>query len=360
MHILYMLLSYRFKYYICGRSKMEGYLKKPLVGVILGDPAGIGPEIVLKMLMRPSTYIYMEPVLIGNYKLLCNIARIISPNLFFIKSNEKEVSGIMKNTGFKGIPVVDIEGDETAVTLGKISKEGGRIAYSSIICGYHMLEQNIISGLIMGPINKEALARCGCGYKSEYEVFAKLANTQVVQSVVKGGELLRSTVIGHVPFRRILELLTVDNTISTGMGLYKVLRQVINQEPKICIAALNPHGGEGGMLGEEEQDIIIPAIEHMQKEGIQVDGPYPSDTIYTHATSNGYNGIIYLYHDQGNIAMKAKIFETTALIYTNVPYPILSTGHGSALDIANLGIANPTNLCYVMSTLASILQKLDK
>ena len=133
--------------------------------------------------------------------------------------------------------------------------------------------------------------------------------------------------------------------------------QLLGRAPHICIAALNPHGGEGGLLGEEEAEIIYPAVLKLREMGVNIDGPFPSDTIYAHAISGGYDGIVYLYHDQGNIAMKAKMFDTTALIYTNVPYLILSTGHGSAMDIAPLGIANPTNLCYVMSTLTSMMQR---
>ena len=330
---------------------------KPVVGIILGDPAGIGPEITLKLLMRPSTYYHAEPVLIGNFELLRRTAVLIDSALVFKKCKLGDLPDMLKVADFKGIPVIDIPGDPDGTTLGQISKESGRIAYSSIVCGYEMLQKGILSSLIMCPINKEALVKSGSGFNSEYELFAHLAGVKEVQSVVKGGDILRSTVVGHVPFRKILENLTVENIVQTGIGLQKALSQVFDLTPNFCIAALNPHGGEGGMLGDEESEIIIPAIEQMREKGIDIHGPYPCDTIYTRAINSGFNGIIYLYHDQGNIAMKAKIFETTALIYTNVPYIILSTGHGSALDIAPLGIANPTNLCYVMATLNTILSK---
>lgn len=331
--------------------------EKPAIGIILGDPAGIGPEIALKLLNRSSTYAYAKPVLIGNFELLCRTARAMDSELFLRKCTQKTLLEEGDEAFSMGVPVIDIEGDVDGVAIGQVSAAGGRFAYDSIVCGYHMLQKGSIAGLIMGPINKQALCESGCGFQSEYELFAELAGVPEVQSVVKGGLLFRSTAVGHVPFRRIMDYLTMQRIANTGKGLYHVLKQVLDDEPKICVAALNPHGGEGGILGEEEVEIIVPAIEEMRRYGINVYGPYPSDTIYTRATSNGYNGIIYLYHDQGNIAMKAKMFESTALIYTNVPYPILSTGHGSAMDIAPLGIANPTNLCYVMSTLTSILKR---
>ena len=330
---------------------------KPVVGIILGDPAGIGPEIALKLLMRPSTYYHAEPVLIGNFELLYKTAALIDSALVFKKCGADDLPNVLKETNFKGIPVVDIAGNPDEVSLGRISKESGRIAYASIVCGYGMLEKKILSSLIMCTVNKEALVKSDSGFSSEYEVFAHLAGVKGVQSVVKGGDILRSTVVGHVPFRKIMENLTVENIVQTGIGLHKVFSQIFDETPNFCIAALNPHGGEGGVLGDEESEIIIPAIEQMREKGIEIHGPFPCDTIHARAINSGYNGIIYLYHDQGNIAMKAKIFETTALIYTNIPYNILSTGHGSALDIAPLGIANPTNLFYVMTTLNSILSR---
>jgi 4-hydroxythreonine-4-phosphate dehydrogenase len=336
---------------------LEQPTEKPAVGIILGDPAGIGPEIALKLMMRSSTYANAHPILIGNYELLCKEARAIDCELFFKKCTPDTALDEQEDTYLQGIPVVDIAGDTGGVTIGQVSAAAGRIAYDSIVCGYQMLERGTIAGLIMAPINKQALCESGCGFQSEYELFAELAGASEVQSVVKGGSMFRSSVVGHVPFRRIVELLTTERIVNTGRSLYHVLRKALDEEPQICVAALNPHGGEGGILGQEEIEIIEPAVEELRHYGISVHGPFPSDTIYSRATSAGYNGIVYLYHDQGNIAMKAKMFETTALIYTNVPYPILSTGHGSAMDIAPLGIANPTNLCYVMSTLTGMLRR---
>ncbi|MFH1879323.1 MAG: 4-hydroxythreonine-4-phosphate dehydrogenase PdxA [Bacillota bacterium] len=336
---------------------MEPNQQKPFIGIVLGDPAGIGPEIVLKLLMRPSTYSYAKPVLIGSYDLLCQTTKRIGCELFFSRATVESLSEDVDPAYLRGIPVVNIDGDTGAVVLGEVSATAGKFAYDSIVCGYGMLDKHLIAAMIMAPISKQALAISGCGFRSEYELFAHLAGVSEVQSVVKGGSLFRSSVIGHVPFRKIIELLSTERIVDTGVGLHHVLRDILGVSAHICIAALNPHGGEGGILGEEEAEIIIPAVEELQRRGIDISGPYPSDTIYSRAVNNGYDGIIYLYHDQGNIAMKAKMFETTALIYTNVPYSILSTGHGSAMDIAPLGIANATNLCYVMSTLTTILQK---
>lgn len=330
--------------------------EKPVIGIILGDPSGIGPEIVLKVLKRPKLYKQCLPVLIGNYDLLCRMADRIIPELFLWRCKAEEFPQDRTALFAHGIPVVDIPANTAHVIIGTVNGESGLIAYRSIIRAFSLLENKLLDGVIMAPINKEALSKSGCGYSSEYELFADLAGVPEVQSVVKGDSIFRSSVIGHVPFREILKELTTEKIVRTTVGLDRVLRMFDICNPKIAISALNPHGGEGGMIGTEEAEIIEPAICILKKMGIQVFGPYPADTIFNRAIKSKVNGVIHLYHDQGNIAMKAQMFESTAIIYTNLPYLVLSTGHGSALDIADLGIANPTNLAYVINTMDEIFK----
>ncbi len=329
-------------------------LKKPPVGIILGDQAGIGPEIVLKLLLKPKIYDLCYPLLIGNYELLFEKANRIAPDLFFNRITIETIPSDINKLFIGGIPVIDVGGDVSKVRVGEITGESGMIAYKSIVQAYSILKKGYAKGIVMAPINKEALAKSGCGYQSEYELFAYLAGVDEVQTVVKGGDVFRSSVIGHIPFREILSHLTTEKIIQTGVGLNNVMNLFGNTKKRIAVAALNPHGGEGGLLGTEEFEIIVPAIKKLNKMGIDTLGPYPADTIFNRAMNGDFEGVVHLYHDQGNIAMKTQMFESTAIIYTNVPFPVLSTGHGSALDIADLGIANPTNLSYVFTTFSEI------
>ena len=216
------------------------------------------------------------------------------------------------------------------------------------------MEKEIIEGLILAPITKESISKCGCGYHSEYEILAACAGAEESQTVVKGGGILRASVVGHVPFREIVSKLSIQKVVDTGYQLADMIRMVSGEKPRILVAGLNSCL-EDGILEHEEKDIIMPAMAALRKRGIDVVGPLPADTIFSQALEGDHNGILYMYHDQGNIAMKTQMFQTAACIYTNVPYPILSTGHGSALDIADLGIANPTNISYVLTTLADII-----
>jgi 4-hydroxy-L-threonine phosphate dehydrogenase PdxA len=328
--------------------------RRPRIGFALGDQAGIGPEIVLKLLQRPHLYDLCEPVIIGNFELLCRMARRINPDYLFTPLRPEEAErGRWQERGVSGVPVVDIDGDVDHVILGMVNTAAGWIAYHSIVEGYRLLECGVIEGLILAPVTKEAISKCGCGYHSEYEILAACAGVPETQTIVKGGGLLRASVVGHIPFRDILRTLSTQRVEETGRRLAAMIRSVSGEEPRILAAALN--SCEDGALGEEEREIILPALRRLQEEGIAVSGPLPADTLLALAQAERYNGILYMYHDQGNIAMKAQMFQTTACIYTNVPYLILSPGHGSALDIADLGVANPTNISYVLTVLTDLL-----
>lgn len=247
---------------------MQERYEKPWVGFVLGDQAGIGPEIVLKFLKRPHVYEQCRPLIIGNYELLCHTARQIAADYLLTPYTLEELKRRFPgNIQGSGVPVVDIEDDISHVVVGTVNTAAGLIAYHSIEADYQLLR----TGILVAGINP-------------------------------------------------------------------------------CL--------EDGILETEEKDIILPAVMELRKEirDMDISGPIPADRIFDTALEEDYNGILYMYHDQGDIAMKTRMFQTTACIYTNVPYPILSPGHGSVLDIAELGVANPTNISYVLSTLTDIIQ----
>lgn len=334
---------------------MQERYERPWIGFVLGDHAGIGPEIVLKLLKRPRIYDLCRPVIIGNFELLCRTAQLIDPDYLLVPYTAEELEKVLlEGIHANGVPVVNIDGDVNHVIAGTVNTAAGWIAYHSIVEGYRLLERGVIEGLALAPVTKEAISKCGCGYHSEYEILAACAGVKETKTVVKGGGVLRASVVGHIPFRDILRNLSVERVEETGRNLAEKIRLVYGQKPRILVAGLNPCL-EDGILEAEEKNIILPAINALQRLGVDIAGPLPADTIFNRALDEEYNGILYMYHDQGNIAMKSQMFQTTACIYTNLPYPILSTGHGSALDIAELGVANPTNIAYVLTTLTDII-----
>lgn len=335
---------------------MQSFYQKPRIGFALGDQAGIGPEIVLKLLCRPHFYDRCQPVLIGNYELLLQMAQRVYPDCLLTPYQPDEAMAMDWNKqDSKGVPVVNIGGDVEHVILGMVTNASGQITCESIKTGYALLEKGVIEGLILAPSTKEAISKSGCGFHSEYEILEHCAGMQEIQTAVKGGDVLRMSAVGHVPFRDITKILSEERIVQTGRRLADVIRRVRGEEPRILMASLN--AAEDGAYGEEEQELIVPAICQLGSEGIEVLGPLPAESLIGKALREGYNGIVFMYHDQGNIAMKAQMFQTTACIYTNLPYPVLSTGHGSALDIADLGVANPTNISYVLTVTTDMIQR---
>jgi len=160
-----------------------------------------------------------------------------------------------------------------------------------------------------------------------------------------------------MPFRDIVSRLTPGRIVTAAGQLVAMMRRLGMAQPRVAVAALNPHGGEGGLFGDEERTIITPAIEALAERGIVVRGPVPADTVFVRAMRGEFDGVIFLYHDQGNIAMKAVAFGEGVVIYAGLPYVVVTPGHGSALDIAAKGIANPGNMIEAIKTAAMLAKR---
>ncbi|HWR10605.1 MAG TPA: 4-hydroxythreonine-4-phosphate dehydrogenase PdxA [Rectinemataceae bacterium] len=326
--------------------------KVPVVGIILGDQAGIGPEVVAKAIAHnEGRYL---PVLFGNRALFEQIIKQY-PYCAKLKTVPADTVHADFSDGAAGY-FVDVPAGPD-ISIGRVSGDSGKLIYDSIAAAirYHRAGQT--EGLVMAPITKHALYAAGIKFSSEFEIFADLYAVPSVKSVIKCEGIFRSTVVGHCPFIEIVGKLNTGAIIDTANDLLAVMRMFMPiQECKIAIAALNPHAGEDGLFGSEEAEIIAPAVESLLKAGYQVIGPCPADTVFLKARSGEVGGIVYLYHDQGNIAMKSSFFGAGVLIYTKIPGHIVSVGHGSALDIAGKNIADANNLIVSIDTLLNILK----
>lgn len=325
--------------------------KKVVLGIILGDHAGSSPEMVAKaVLANEETYI---PVLTGNLERFCiSCQHVAGANRLDIRP----LDGRPLEGGANVVYFCDVPAGPD-IHFSTVTKDSGRLQYDSMEKMMELERAGIVDGYSMAPITKAGFHAAGLDFSSEFEVFAKFYGVPKCASVIKCENIFRSTVVGHCAFREIVERLTPDGIVDTAHALLDTMAIFLGRENcRIAVAALNPHAGEDGLFGNEEATIIQPAIDRLLAEGNQVIGPCPADTVFLKARSGEVGGVVFLYHDQGNIAMKTRMFQTTACIYTNVPYPILSPGHGSALDIAELGVANPTNIAYVLTTLTDIIR----
>jgi 4-hydroxythreonine-4-phosphate dehydrogenase len=329
---------------------------KPVLGIILGDHAGIGPEIVAKSLMD-GRLVY-TPVVVGSRALFEDARRRYAPELALRPYHAAESLSRPADADItdeeRAVYVLDV-GSGAGVTPGEVSAASGRLSYESVRAAIGLAKSGAVDGLAMAPLTKQALHRAGLRYESEFEIFADEFGTTDVKAVVKADQIFRCTVVGHCAFAEIVGRLTTRGIVKTGEQLLDIMAQFGQRDRGIAVAALNPHAGEGGLFGDEEGRIIEPAIAALRAGGASVSGPCPADTVFLKARRGEVGGVVFLYHDQGNIAMKSGYFGESVLVYTNVPHPIASVGHGSALDIAGRGIADPGNMALCLRTLRDLV-----
>jgi 4-hydroxy-L-threonine phosphate dehydrogenase PdxA len=316
------------------------------VGVLMGDPTGIGPEVALKALASQGVLDLCKPVLIGSSEVLTGLNLDLGLGLDLIPSSGSESA--------LGIEIVD-EHPSSSFRIGAVDPVAGERVISDTRTGFRLVKEGRIDCLAMAPINKEALTRAGQGYSSEFDLFAALAGVEKVTPVVKWKNIFRTTVVGHVPFRDIASQIDEAKIVRTAVTLEETIRLFGVLKPRIGVAALNPHGGEGGLCGDEEITVIGPAVQRLREMSICADGPIPADTVFVRAMKGEFDGVVFLYHDQGTIAMKAVAFGNAVVIYAGLPFLIVTPSHGSAHDIAGKGIACPDNMIETLKTAAMIV-----
>ncbi len=322
----------------------------PVLGIILGDHAGSSPELAAKtVLANDGRY---TPVFIGNRDRF-EISRKVVPG-----AEKLEIRPLQGRPAFAGAQTVffmDIPAGPD-IEFSKVTADSGRLMYDSIAKAVELEQSGVIDGIAMAPITKQALHDAGYTECTEFDIFGKLFHTGGVRAVIQGGHIFRSTVVGHCAFADIPTKLTTNGIVDTAGELLRVMRMFDpSKEPIIAVAALNPHAGENGLYGNEEKIKIQPAIDILKARGENVIGPSPADTVFLKAMSGQVGGVVFMYHDQGNIAMKSVYFGDGVLIYTNIPAHIVSVGHGPAYGKAGKGTADPANMIASIETLLKIV-----
>ena len=329
--------------------------KEPVLGIMLGDHAGSSPEMAAKVVLaKKDPY---TAVLVGN-KERFNISISVvegAEKLKLVDWDGKERPRPLADpleVYFYNIPCgKDIQ-------FGKITRDSGEVQYQTLAESVRLNREGKLDGLLMCPITKAAFHAADKHYKTEFELFAELYGVPETGSVVAAKTYYRSTVVGHVPFKDIYGLVTTKRIIATCHRLLDMMQYFMpKEECRVAVAALNPHAGDNGIFGDEEKTVIQPAIDSLCAEGYNVVGPWPCDTAINRVKRGDANGIVYLYHDQGNIAQKASEFGGLRLIYVGFPGLILSVGHGPAYGKAGKGTADPSNLIASMDTLYHIARQ---
>lgn len=314
---------------------MEMKRKKPVLAVPLGDAAGIGPEIVAKTAAAGFLEKHARPVIVGDERVLRLGMTIAGKNFPFRSADSLEEAAAgeglaLWNTGSL---------DAATLELGTVSPVNGKEEGDNLAACIDGCRRGLLDGICFAPLNKAALKLGGYGFPSEHEMFAHLYGITEgfgEMNVLEG--LWNIRVTSHIPLKDVARNITVESVLDTVRLGYKTLRRAGCEAPRMAMAALNPHGGESGTCGREEIDVLLPAIGAAEKEGISVEGPFPSDTLFIRAFEGKYDGVVTMYHDQGQIAIKLRGFHHCVTVSAGLPHPITTPAHGTAYDIAGKGI----------------------
>ncbi|HSB68594.1 MAG TPA: 4-hydroxythreonine-4-phosphate dehydrogenase PdxA [Candidatus Methylomirabilis sp.] len=315
---------------------------KPKVGLLLGDPTGIGPELVAKLLAGHDVHAHADLVVIGDRRVLDMGQKIAGASLAV-----RAVRGFEEvRFGDGTIQLLDFPGvSPEEFTVGQLSAKAGKSVLEVLAFTLDQAKAGRIDAVVFAPLNKQAMHLGGSPFPDELHLMAdRLQWKGHVSEFNVLDNLWTSRVTSHVGLAQVSALITKSGVYNAITLIDRALKMSGVEKPRLAVAALNPHGGEGGLFGREEIDAIAPAVEQARAEGIQASGPFPADTIFLRARGGAYDAIVSMYHDQGQVAMKLMGFERGVTVQGGLPVPVTTPAHGTAFDIAGQGKANPQGL----------------
>ena len=325
---------------------------KPIIGITMGDPAGIGAEIAVKALSNPEIYSLAIPVVIGSKVVMEDAISFIPANFSL-----NVIDDIKQAKGKYGI--IDLF-DLDNITLddfkyGMIGAAAGKASIEYIFKAIELAKEGKVDAVVTGPIHKKAINAAGYHYAGHTEIFAEKTNTKSYAMMLADGDMRVIHVSTHVSLRHACDLVKKVRVLTVIRLANKALKKLGFERPRIGVAGLNPHAGEQGLFGTEEINEISPAIKQAKKEGINVEGPIPPDTIFSKVIGKQYDIAVVMYHDQGHIPMKVLGFKynkrsnkwsTMSGVNVTVGLPIIRTSvdHGVAYGKAGNGTANEQSM----------------
>jgi 4-hydroxythreonine-4-phosphate dehydrogenase len=325
----------------------------PVIGITMGDPVGIGPEIIAKALDDPELRGTCRPVIFGDHQVLeremqsLGAAVELQPRKTFARSETASfpelitVSELTKDEIVPGQPT-----ERTSAAMAEAITEATRCAL-----------EGELDAIVTAPINKQALKQAGCDFPGHTEMLAHLTGTDDVVMMLAGSRLRVVLVTIHCALSEVPARLSTESIVKTTLITQAGLQRFFTPgrtEPRIAIAALNPHAGEGALFGDEEQTIIAPAIEQLLSQGLNVSGPHPPDSVFYAAARGDFDAVVCMYHDQGLIPLKLLHFDDGVNITLGLPIIRTSVDHGTAYDIAGRGQASPASLMSAIQTAANM------
>ena len=324
------------------------------IGISCGDLNGIGLEVVLKTFEDPRMMLDLTPILYCGAKTV-SLHRKTIPGL-----EQMQVNGVAnaQDAVAKKFNVVHVWDEEANITLGSPSGMDAQYAIKSLEAAAQDLTSGKIDALVTAPIDKHSMEMAGFAFPGHTEFLAQMAGGEPeVLMLLVSGDLRVGTVTGHVPLRNVAEAISTDRILVKARIMHQSLvRDFGINAPRIAVLGLNPHAGDGGTLGSEDKERILPAVRKLNEEGIMAMGPYPADGFFGSGTYNHFDGVLAMYHDQGLAPFKALSFGNGVNYTAGLPIVRTSPDHGTALDIAGKGIADESSFRHAVWLAGDILR----
>jgi len=318
----------------------------PLIGITMGDPTGIGPEIITKVLSDEKSFQFCRPFVFGDREVLLKTIHMMGLTTTVELFEEIPEEGYLPNKIFLS-PLSQLKA--TSLQYGKPDRQCGEAMVTYIKGAVEWIQKGKLDAITTCPINKYAIHVAGYPFSGHTELLAHLARTSSVAMMFLGSRWKVVLVTAHLPLKEVSKWITQSRILTTILITVEGLKRYFGiDHPKIAVLGLNPHSGEEGLLGEEEKKEILPAIHEAQSKGIEVEGPFPADSFFYVSTPSAFDAVISMYHDQGLIPIKMLDFKEAVNFTLGLPFIRTSVDHGTAYDIAGKGIADPTNLMKAM------------
>lgn len=311
-------------------------MSKPRIAIVPGDPSGIGPELVAKLLQQDDVADMANILLVGDAHLW---KRGGAQAKFDVPINSISSDNVADFEGIVHFDMETISPDD--VKIATVTEKGG---YTSLRCLDKALDFAVdqhIDGVLFAPFNKAAMTKAKLNAEDEHQYMARYLNYKGYHSEINVlNDVMTTRVTSHIGLRNVAENITKEGIIKAVNLAYNTLKKAGHAHPRIAVAALNPHAGDNGKFGREEIDIIEPAIKQCQEKQMNVTGPWPSDTVFLKAKNSEIDAVVTMYHDQGQIAIKLMGFDKGVTVAGGLPIPVATPAHGTAFDIAGKNQAN--------------------
>jgi 4-hydroxythreonine-4-phosphate dehydrogenase len=323
----------------------------PIIAISMGDPAGVGPEVTVKALALSEVWDCCRPLTVGSAAILDRAAQVTGTGQTFHAIDDPGQARFdPQSPDVLDMPNLDLQD----LVPGEVSAAAGQASVDYVVRAVRLVQEGHADAVCTGPINKTALKAAGIPHIGHTELLGELLGEPKVTTMLATTGLRVVHVTRHVGLGEVASRITRDSVLATTRLTDAGLRQMGIATPRIAVAALNPHGGDNGLMGDEELVAIGPAVEAARAEGIDASGPIPADSVFFRAIRGEFDVVVAMYHDQGHIPIKTHGFERSVTVTLGLPIVRTSVDHGTAFDIAWKGIASPESMVEALKLAAQL------